>query len=52
MMLAEKAADLILGNSPLPPIDAEFYRHVCERGVTSQIRLAAANSPFTVSFGG
>jgi choline dehydrogenase len=26
MMLAEKAADLILGNSPLPPEDTEFYR--------------------------
>jgi choline dehydrogenase len=27
MMIAEKAADLILGNSPLPPEDVEFYRH-------------------------
>jgi choline dehydrogenase len=27
MMLAEKAADLIMGNTPLPPIRAEFYRH-------------------------
>jgi choline dehydrogenase len=27
MMVAEKAADLILGNTPLPPIRAEFYRH-------------------------
>jgi choline dehydrogenase len=26
MMLAEKAADLILGNTPLPPSDAPFYR--------------------------
>jgi choline dehydrogenase len=26
MMLAEKVADLILGNSPLPPEDTEFYR--------------------------
>jgi len=26
MMLAEKAADLILGNSPLPPEDVKFYR--------------------------
>lgn len=25
MMIAEKAADLILGNSPLPPIDAPYY---------------------------
>ena len=27
MMLAEKAADLILGNTPLPPQQVEFYRH-------------------------
>jgi choline dehydrogenase len=27
MMLAEKSADLILGNTPLPPQHAEFYRH-------------------------
>ncbi|WP_239088919.1 choline dehydrogenase [Sphaerimonospora thailandensis] len=27
MMVAEKAADLILGQTPLPPIEAEFYRH-------------------------
>ena len=27
MMVAEKAADLILGNTPLAPSDAEFYRH-------------------------
>jgi choline dehydrogenase len=26
MMLAEKAADLILGNDPLPPSDADWYR--------------------------
>ena len=30
MMLAEKSADLILGNSPLPPEDVEFYRTVLE----------------------
>src|SRR6266545_3307531 len=30
MMIAEKAADLILGNTPLPPAAATFYRH--ERG--------------------
>jgi choline dehydrogenase len=28
MMLAEKAADLILGNEPLRPSDVGFYRHV------------------------
>jgi choline dehydrogenase len=27
MMLAEKAADLILGSTPLPPERLEFYRH-------------------------
>jgi choline dehydrogenase len=27
MMVAEKAADLILGNTPLAPSNAEFYRH-------------------------
>ncbi|GGO01078.1 choline dehydrogenase [Microbispora rosea subsp. aerata] len=27
MMVAEKAADLILGNTPLPPEHVEFYRH-------------------------
>jgi choline dehydrogenase len=27
MMVAEKAADLILGNAPLPPERIEFYRH-------------------------
>ncbi|MFC6285391.1 choline dehydrogenase [Nocardioides sp. GCM10027113] len=27
MMVAEKAADLILGNTPLPPADVPFYRY-------------------------
>ncbi|MGH2528054.1 MAG: choline dehydrogenase [Actinomycetota bacterium] len=27
MMVAEKAADLILGNTPLPPAGVEFFRH-------------------------
>ena len=27
MMLAEKAADLILGNTPLAPEPVDFYRH-------------------------
>jgi choline dehydrogenase len=27
MMVAEKAADLILGNTPLPPSSVDFYRH-------------------------
>ena len=28
MMVAEKSADLILGNTPLPPSTVEFYQHV------------------------
>ncbi|MGZ8615434.1 MAG: choline dehydrogenase [Actinomycetota bacterium] len=31
MMTAEKAADLILGNTPLKPEKVEFYRHRAER---------------------
>ena len=32
MMIAEKAADLILGNTPLPPEHVPFYRHAeCDR---------------------
>jgi choline dehydrogenase len=27
MMVAEKAADLILGNTPLAPSEVQFYRH-------------------------
>jgi choline dehydrogenase len=27
MMVAEKAADLIRGNTPLAPAEADFYRH-------------------------
>jgi choline dehydrogenase len=27
MMVAEKAADLILGNTPLPAASTDFYRH-------------------------
>jgi choline dehydrogenase len=27
MMLAERAADLILGNTPLPPEHTDWYRH-------------------------
>jgi choline dehydrogenase len=27
MMIAEKAADLILGRTPLPAEQVEFYRH-------------------------
>ena len=31
MMIAEKAADLILGNTPLPAADVDFYRHEAEQ---------------------
>jgi choline dehydrogenase len=30
MMVAEKAADLILGNTPLPPLEVDYYRHARE----------------------
>jgi choline dehydrogenase len=30
MMVAEKAADLIRGNTPLEPIRLDFYRHHAE----------------------
>jgi hypothetical protein len=32
MMLAEKSADLILGNTPLPPLNEPFYIHHAEDG--------------------
>jgi choline dehydrogenase len=32
MMVAEKASDLIRGNTPLDPIPAEFYRHTPAEG--------------------
>jgi choline dehydrogenase len=34
MMTAEKSADLILGNTPLPAEPVEFYRHGGERAAT------------------
>jgi choline dehydrogenase len=33
MMVAEKAADLIKGNTPLPPADVDYYVHGAERAV-------------------
>jgi choline dehydrogenase len=36
MMLAEKAADLILGNTPLPPERLEFYQHRKQAGAATQ----------------
>ena len=35
MMMAEKAADLILGNTPLPPEPLEFCRHHTAAGPTA-----------------
>jgi choline dehydrogenase len=35
MMLAEKAADLILGNTPMPPENLPFYRHRRTEAVSS-----------------
>jgi choline dehydrogenase len=34
MMLAEKAADILLGNTPLPASDVGFYRHQVQAGVS------------------
>jgi choline dehydrogenase len=34
MMVAEKAADLIRGNTPLPPSEAGFYRHDAARATS------------------
>ena len=36
MMTAEKAADLILGNTPLPPEPVEFFRRDRDRVRTSE----------------
>ena len=40
MMIAEKAADLILGVTPLPAEQVEFYRH----GVTRPDARGAGNA--------
>jgi choline dehydrogenase len=37
MMVAEKAADLIRGVTPLPPSSAPFYRHVRERAPVAHV---------------
>jgi choline dehydrogenase len=39
MMVAEKAADLILGNTPLPPISVPFHRH--EQGSRSALDVSS-----------
>ena len=42
MMLAEKAADLVLGNEPLPAEHVKFHRHR-ESGAPSPEKEAKAN---------
>ena len=43
MMLAEKSADLIMGNTPLEPLNVPFYRHVAKDGsAVSDGRAAGA----------
>ena len=42
MMVAEKAADLLLGNTPLPPSPASFYRHPRTGPVQSSAPVSAS----------
>jgi choline dehydrogenase len=42
IMTAEKAADLILGNPPLPPSRVTFYRHA-----DAPVRVSASDAPET-----
>jgi choline dehydrogenase len=51
MMLAEKAADLILGNSPLPPEQVPFYRHEVGELSTFSPRDRVAGEPLRSSAG-
>ncbi|HNP71532.1 MAG TPA: choline dehydrogenase [Kouleothrix sp.] len=44
MMLAEKAADLIMGNTPLPPQYVEFYRHRKPAPLAAEAALPAAET--------
>ena len=46
MMIAEKAADLILGNTPLPPADVEFYRRRAARKRSGSMRLSEATAEY------
>jgi choline dehydrogenase len=43
MMAAEKAADLILGDTPLPPEHVEFYRHEPDARAASHNRQEVAS---------
>ena len=40
MMTAEKAADLILGNTPLEAEPVEFYRHRAAEAAEEPVRTA------------
>ena len=44
MMMAEKAADLILGNAPLPPEPVEVYRHAAA-GLPEPVAAGEASGP-------
>jgi hypothetical protein len=44
MMLAEKSADLIMGNTPLAAINEPFYRHVRKDGTAATDGRAAGSA--------
>jgi len=44
MMVAEKAADLILGNTPLPAERVEFYRRGHESGAAARTTVRSEDS--------
>jgi choline dehydrogenase len=45
MMVAEKSADLILGNTPLAPLELPFYR--CDQANATTTGTAAASGTST-----
>jgi choline dehydrogenase len=49
VMTAEKAADIIRGNTPLEPIHAEFYRHASTHGAASGSGRAAGTESATTA---
>jgi choline dehydrogenase len=49
VMLSEKAADLIRGNTPLPPSDAPFYRHQREAGTSGPADAGAETATAAAS---
>jgi choline dehydrogenase len=44
MMVAERAADLILGNTPLAPETVEFYRHARPKPRRARGRKTASDA--------